>query len=169
MADLMGLLYRSDDHGTVELRRILPVAPADLWPELTDPERLAAWFAPVTGDLREGGDYRIAFEEDDDEPGSASWGRIEQCKRGRGLRLTWQSAEDEPAPSTVQVSLRAVDGGTRLVLVHSGLTHGEDVGHAAGWEVYLRDLAAHLEGTPAEEGDWFERWERHRAAYEATL
>ena len=62
MADLMGLLYRSDDHGTVELRRILPVAPADLWPELTDPERLAAWFAPVTGDLREGGDYRIAFE-----------------------------------------------------------------------------------------------------------
>ena len=41
MADLMGLLYRSDDHGTVELRRILPVAPADLWSELTDPERLA--------------------------------------------------------------------------------------------------------------------------------
>lgn len=43
------------------------------------------------------------------------------------------------------------------------------MGHAAGWEVYLRDLAAYVAGTEREAGDWFERWERHRAEYEATL
>lgn len=32
-----------------------PTTPADLWAAVTRPDRLARWFAPVTGDLRDGG------------------------------------------------------------------------------------------------------------------
>lgn len=40
-----------------------------------------------------------------------------------------------------------------LHLVHSGLEHVSDTGHAAGWEVHLDQLAA---GVP--EGDRSDRW-----------
>lgn len=33
-------------------------APAQLWPLLTRPEALAAWYGPVSGDLREGGRFQ---------------------------------------------------------------------------------------------------------------
>jgi uncharacterized protein YndB with AHSA1/START domain len=31
----------------------------DLWDALTNPERIAPWFSPVSGDLRLGGTYQI--------------------------------------------------------------------------------------------------------------
>src|SRR5690606_39374253 len=53
----------------------------DLWDALTSKERLPRWFAPVSGDLRLGGQYQIE--------GNAG-GTIEECEPPSGFRITWE-------------------------------------------------------------------------------
>lgn len=43
----------------VTMRRSYPTDAADLWSALTEPERIARWFLPVSGDLREGGSFQL--------------------------------------------------------------------------------------------------------------
>ena len=43
----------------VTLVRSFPVAVADLWDAVTNPERLAQWFVPIAGELRPGGQYQL--------------------------------------------------------------------------------------------------------------
>jgi uncharacterized protein YndB with AHSA1/START domain len=43
----------------VMLRREYPTDPEDVWQALTDPRRVARWFAPVSGDLRQGGTFQV--------------------------------------------------------------------------------------------------------------
>ena len=43
----------------VTLERRYPAEVADVWQAISDPERLRRWFLPVTGDLREGGNFQL--------------------------------------------------------------------------------------------------------------
>ena len=43
----------------VTIQRTYPAAVEDVWDAVTDPERIARWFLPVSGDLRLGGRYQI--------------------------------------------------------------------------------------------------------------
>lgn len=63
--------------------------------------------------------------------------------------------------------LEAVDGGTRLRLIHSGLLHGSDVEHAAGWQVHLGILERSLAGE-VDENAW-DAWPGLRDAYSAAV
>lgn len=49
----------SDEVVRVTMRRRYPTDAADLWSALTEPERIARWFMPVSGDLREGGSFQL--------------------------------------------------------------------------------------------------------------
>ena len=51
-----------------------------MWDAVTDPERIKRWFMPVSGDLREGGDFQLE--------GNAG-GRILRCEPPRLLRATF--------------------------------------------------------------------------------
>ena len=123
---------------SVTLKRTYDTDPADLWDALTNPERLARWFAPVEGDLQLGGRYKIK--------GNAS-GTIEACRDREHYALTWEFGGDV---SWVTVDIAQVgDGKTALTLVHTAIVndHWGMYGPGAvgvGWELGLLGLALHL-------------------------
>src|SRR5437764_3848125 len=72
----------------------------DVWDACTNPERIARWFLPVSGDLREGGSYQLE--------GNAG-GRIERCDPPHGFTATWEWGGNV---SWIELRLReANDGG----------------------------------------------------------
>lgn len=120
-------------------QRTFSVRPEELWAALTDPERLAAWFSPVEGELRLGGRYRIE--------GNAS-GEITACEPGRRFTLTWEWGGGPP--SWVEVRLDPAADGTRLTLEHTAhipdewwARYGPGAG-GVGWDLSFAGLAEHL-------------------------
>ena len=126
----------------VEIRRTYDADPADVWDACTNPERIARWFSPVTGDLRLGGRYAIE--------GNAS-GAITECDPPRRLALDWEFGDQ--ALSWVTVELNPVgDGRCELVLRHRQprTEHWATYGPGAtgvGWELSVLGLAMHLAGS----------------------
>ena len=100
---------RGDDGGelvAVLLQRHYPSPVEDVWDAITDPERIKRWFLPLTGDLREGGDFQLE--------GNAG-GRILRCDWPRLVRVTFGS-------DTSIVELRLIadgDDATILELEHT--------------------------------------------------
>jgi uncharacterized protein YndB with AHSA1/START domain len=131
----------------VELTRMYPAAPEDVWDAITDPARIARWFLPVTGDLRLGGTYQLE--------GNAG-GEIRACDPPSRLLVTWVVGEPEGPDdaSLVEVTLDASpDGdGTRLTLTHTAVVPPEfwdTYGPGAvgvGWDLALLGLGMHLAG-----------------------
>jgi len=122
--------------------RLYPTSPDDLWSAITEPERLARWFAPVEGNLELGGRYAIQ--------GNAE-GTITRCDRHEALELTWEFGG---TTSWVAVRLEAEGDGTRLVLVHTVATDGPGEEHwqtygpgsrGVGWDLAFLGLALYLE------------------------
>jgi uncharacterized protein YndB with AHSA1/START domain len=122
ITELQAASRRVDDGtlpaGTAEvvtLDRVYAAEVEDVWDALTDPERIAGWFLPVTGDLRLGGTYQLE--------GNAG-GEIRVCEPPRRLQVTWILGEP-PGPedsSLVEVRLESTpDGGTKLVLEHTAV------------------------------------------------
>lgn len=136
----------------VRLSRSYPTDLDDLWTACTDPERLARWFAPVSGDLRAGGRYQV-----EDNAG----GTIETCEPPTGFALTWEFGG---ASSRVEVRLEAESGSSaRLTLVHTADVDPDwwdrygpgSVG--IGWDLGLLGLAEHLTtggSVPLESTSW---------------
>lgn len=48
-----------DELVRVTMRRRYSTDTKDLWSALTEPDRIARWFMPVSGDLREGGSFQL--------------------------------------------------------------------------------------------------------------
>jgi uncharacterized protein YndB with AHSA1/START domain len=131
---------------TLTIARVYDTTPDDLWDCCTNPERLARWFLPVSGELRVGG--RFSLE------GNAS-GTIEQCEPPHRLDATW-----EHGGQVSWIELRLTEEGagrTRLALEH--IAHVDDAlwdqfGPGAvgvGWDGALLGLTRHLEtGAPVD-------------------
>lgn len=144
---------------TVTLQRTYPAAIGDVWDAITDPDRIARWFLPVSGDLRAGGTYSL--------DGNAS-GEIRVCEPPQHLCVTWIGPGSEPSEhddSIVHVRLTAIDDDTTsLELEHIAVppkdfwdTYGPGA-VGVGWDLSLIGLDAHLAGvalgTPEEmDGD----------------
>lgn len=127
-----------------------PAAIDDVWEATTDPERIARWFLPVTGELRLGGRYQLE--------GNAG-GEVLECAPpadGRAeYRVTW-----EFGGGVTWVTVRLVEQGpehTRFELEHVAKTADvpaemwDVFGPGAtgvGWDGGLLGLALHL-GTQA--------------------
>ena len=157
MTSVLGRIERVGDDVAVVFDRHYATSPDDLWQACADPERLARWFAPVTGDLRTGGGFTIHFD-DDDTPQC----RVVTCEPP--TRLVWEwPIRDVPTLVTAEVS--ADDEGARLVLRHERLTAAQVAGYAAGWDTYVRSLDGHVDRTPVPE--WGETWSALHALYAA--
>ncbi|GAA4913322.1 SRPBCC family protein [Streptomonospora salina] len=120
----------------------------DVWDAVTGPERISRWFLPVTGDLREGGHYRLEGD---------AGGTISSCDPPTSFTATWEFSGQV---SWIEVSLAVEPAGTRLELVH--ICHVDDemwewFGPGAvgvGWDMALLGLARHLDaGAPADPAD----------------
>ncbi|MGM1059390.1 SRPBCC family protein [Saccharothrix sp. Mg75] len=123
----------------VRLSRTYDATAADVWDAITDPARLRRWFLPVSGDLREGGDFRLE--------GNAS-GDILACEPPKRLRVTFGGET-----SIVEVRLTPGSGGERttLELEHSVPPEMAAGGAGAlyvgpGWDGSLLALGLHFAG-----------------------
>jgi uncharacterized protein YndB with AHSA1/START domain len=131
-----------DELIAVNLRREYPADVEDVWEALTDPQRLARWFAPVTGEFRAGGAFAVE--------GNAE-GEIRECRPPSALTVTWGSPV-----SVVQVRLTATGGGTALDLEHTVPAAFAGSGAGAlyvgpGWDVALVGLALWVRGEPVDD------------------
>jgi len=85
----------------VLIRRTYDAAVADVWDALTDPDRMKRWFLPVSGDLREGGNFQLEGNADGD---------ILRCEPPRLLRVTFGG------PTSIVELRLAPDGDERTTL-----------------------------------------------------
>ncbi len=110
----------------------------DLWDAVTSVDRLPRWFAPVSGELREGGHYAVE--------GNAS-GTITACDPPRSFDATWEFGG---MVSWIEVRLAPVDSEhTRLSVSHIAHPdeHWEQYGPGAGgvgWDLSFLGLQLHL-------------------------
>lgn len=138
----LGTLHRLDgDRGAVRVEDVYDTDVDDLWEACTDPGRLARWIADVSGDLVVGGSFTARFTS-----GWEGSGRVDVCERPRRLLVTTWEDESPEQESTLEATLTAVEGGTRLVIVERGVPLDQLAAYGAGWQVHAEDLAAHVAG-----------------------
>ena len=99
-------------------------------------------------DLRVGGRYVLRMRADDGRI-YAVGGEYREVERPRRLVYTWcWEGTDGPEPgavSLVTVEFHAQEGGTTVVLEHSGLTTEQSrTGHESGWIGTLDNLARRI-------------------------
>jgi uncharacterized protein YndB with AHSA1/START domain len=135
------------EESAVEVRRILPGPPGEVFRAFTDPELMARWMSPVgiaeaEVDLHEGGRFRLVMRGEDRE--------IEHTGEYRTLRppgllvFTWRSPFTGGADSLVTVRLAEHGPDTELLMVHEQLPPGGAESHGGGWGLMLDRLRAEL-------------------------
>lgn len=129
-----------DEQNAIILTQNFPTTPGDLWDACTNPERLARWFEPVTGELHRGGRYRLSD--------SGTVGTIETCNAPRSLTITWEHGDDV---SRVTASIEEHAAGVSVLTVrHSGVSNEYwrqygPAGGGGGWDAGFFGLAMHLD------------------------
>jgi uncharacterized protein YndB with AHSA1/START domain len=138
----LGTLQRiDDDRGAVRIEEVYATDVEDLWEACTDPDRLVRWIADVSGDLVLEGSFTARFTS-----GWEGSGRVDVCERPHHLLVTTWEDESPQQESTLEATLTAVEGGTRLVIEERGIPVDQLAAYGAGWQVHAEDLAAHVAG-----------------------
>ena len=160
---ILGALRRLDDErGAVRVEDVYPTGIEDLWEACTEPDRLARWIADVSGDLEVGGGFTARFTS-----GWEGSGRVDVCDRPHRLLITTWEDEAQDQESTIEATLEAVDGGTRLVIEERGMPVDQLAAYGAGWQVHAEDLASHVAGQERDADD--ARWVDMVPAYQEML
>ena len=129
------------DGRVVSISQVYDTDVDDLWNACTSPERLARWFAPVSGELRVGGRYQLGGAAGDTS------GQIERCDPPKSFTVTW---EYDGSVSWIEIRVTAISqGGARFELEHTMLAddHWVKFGPGAtgvGWDITLLNLATYL-------------------------
>jgi uncharacterized protein YndB with AHSA1/START domain len=105
----------------------------------TQPDALVRWMGDYAIlEPRPGGQFTLILG------GRTVQGRYVSLEPPHRLVITWGrqgSATFPPGSSTLEVTLAAEAGGTRVTVVHTGLPASETHRHVLGWELYLDRLA----------------------------
>ena len=124
--------------------------PEIVWQFLTQKDKLKLWFHPAENDLAAGEEYALIKE---DKPGSERlcWGEVLSMSPPNSMVWTFTVGPLSGAMTTVSWTLEACDTGTRLTLVHEGLS--DAMGDAplglitaldAGWDEHFGRLRAQV-------------------------
>ena len=125
----------------MEVRRevVLPVARDEVWAALTDPDRLAEWFAnEVQLELEPGGEGVFRWRS-----GEARRAVVEHVEPERFLSFRWTDEAATDEATTVAFTLENVPEGTRLTVVES-VSALEASARVAGEWVWAIQLWAYL-------------------------
>ena len=134
--------------GTLELTRVIAADPESVFDSWTQPERLEKWSAPEgmdvpisEVDLTVGGRFHLQMKNAEGVLHNAR-GIYHEIVRPTRLVYSWEWDEHpEHGQSLVTVEFRAVDGGTEVIMVHSGLPNEKSVtDHEGGWTSCLNRL-----------------------------
>jgi uncharacterized protein YndB with AHSA1/START domain len=142
-------LEQVDGRWRLRVRRRLAHPREKVWRALTEAGHLAAWF-PTTVEFPDervpGAKLRFAFREHDLP---AFDGELLAYEPPELLEFRW-------GPDLLRFELRADGTGTELTLFDVLEEKGKAARDAAGWDVKLAELAAHLDGVPPDptETDW---------------
>jgi uncharacterized protein YndB with AHSA1/START domain len=128
--------------GSLELERVLPARPSDVFAAWTTPQSMARWMSPrgaaeAEVDLRVGGAFRVIMVEADRLEHTGEYLEVDPPRR---LVFTWISPYTGSEPSVVTVQLHPHGNGTRLVLTHEQLPAEVVGGHRDGWGGMLERL-----------------------------
>lgn len=127
----------------VVIGRSVPQPIGEVWSAISDPARLGAYFEEPHGDFRRGGEFEV--------PGIAS-GTILRCDPPRLLTVSWIPPHGKAGE--LEIHLSDEDGSTRLELRYASVRkrfsvidpEGSEWAAGAGWEFFVDNLAANLEG-----------------------
>src|SRR5262245_45723018 len=161
---ILGSLRSAEGKGVVRMKDRFETSIDDLWSALTDPRRLAGWFAEVEGDLRPAGEFRArSFRS-----GEAT-GRVDVCEPPRRLLLTLRDADPQPGQpeeEVIEITLAADADQTDLVWEERGMPLNLLAAYGAGVQLHVEDLADHIAGRERRD-DTDVRWKELVPAYEA--
>ena len=130
----------------------LPAPPEEVFRHLTDPAAMIRWMGqhaslePVQGG---------AFEVDIN--GVPVRGRYLEVDPPRRVLVSWGVAGNDempPGATEVEFTLTPIPAGTRLRLVHRGLTESQREMHAVGWGHFLTRLAGAAAGNDPGPDPW---------------
>ena len=145
--------FEAGEARTVTVIRTYNAVVEDVWDACTNPERIARWFLPVSGELREGGRYQLT--------GNAS-GTVQRCAAPNSFAATWEFGGDV---SWIELRLAPVGNGrTRLELEHTAHVNDErwvQYGPGAvgvGWDLALMGLTGHVESAKTVDPSEAEAW-----------
>jgi uncharacterized protein YndB with AHSA1/START domain len=130
----------------VVFQRRLPGPPERVFAAWTDPALLARWMSPFAAasaqvDLRVGGHFSIVMHGPGDGGGIHHSGTYRVVDPPHRLVFTWRSPFTGPEPSVISLTLRPVEDGTELTLVHEHLPADQVASHRGGWNQILDHLA----------------------------
>jgi uncharacterized protein YndB with AHSA1/START domain len=130
----------------VEQELFIDAPPEHVYQLLTNADYLIEWMAPQADvDPRVGGQIRWTHLN-----GDSVIGNFVELVPARRVVFTygWDRPDVAipPGSTTVEIDLRPAGTGTRLTLVHRGLSDPMADAHTGGWANYLRRLAALAEG-----------------------
>ena len=159
---ILGRLGSADGTGVVRIEDRYDTDIHDLWEALTDPGRLARWYAEVEGDLRPGGQFRTYNAANDIE----AMGRVHVCEPPRRLSLTSKETDESyrrgqgvrPFDQTIEATLTAEGDQTVLVIEVGGMPLDKIAFYGAGWQIHAENLAGYLAGQDAADAET--RWSR---------
>ncbi len=155
---ILGSLASADGRGVVRIEDRYRTDIDDLWSAITEPARLARWWGSVAGDLRPGGEFRLAAEWE-------GGGRVEVCEPPRRLQVTIRESDESyrkgrgvpPFDSSIGAILTPEGNETILVLEVRGMPLDRIAFYGAGWQIHAEKLATHVAGR--EVGDTEPRWD----------
>ncbi|MGB7181893.1 MAG: SRPBCC domain-containing protein [Burkholderiaceae bacterium] len=135
------------DDSTITKTVFLPAAPETVWLFLTNKDKLGEWFHPALADLTPGHEYVLVGKDADGQESRICWGEVLDMDRPNRLVYSFTVKPLNGAFTTVTWQLDAIQGGTRLTLVHEGI--GQAAGDAAlgllraldsGWDEHFNKL-----------------------------
>ncbi len=141
MTSILGRLREADGRGVVRIEERFRTDVHDLWSALTDPRRLARWLGDFDGDLHVGGEYRGHYFSS----GADVTGRVEACESPRRFTVVTKGRY-APNEQVIEATLTAGEDETVLVVEQRGLRLDWIAAFAAGLQIHVEDLAAHLAG-----------------------
>lgn len=135
-------MSQPESFDTVEVRITIAARPATVFAFLRDPAAFQRWMgADSSTQGAKGGKVRVAYPN-----GDVAGGVIEEIVPNERVVMSWgyeRGPAELPADSTrVEITLTPTEGGTRVVLRHTGLRSAEQrKNHRAGWRHYLASLS----------------------------
>jgi uncharacterized protein YndB with AHSA1/START domain len=138
---ILGSLRSADGNGIVRIESRFSTDVDDLWSALTDPSRLARWLGEFEGDLHLGGRYRSRFFSS----GAEATGRVEACEPPQRFTVATKGLNASNG-QVIEATLTADGDETVLVIEQRGLRLDWLAAFAAGLQIHVEDLAAHIAG-----------------------
>lgn len=132
---------------SLTLVRRIKAPPAKIYAAWTDPVKMMGWYGPkhtqvlrAEADPRVGGRFRVIMVEADGTQHDVS-GVYREVAPDRRLVFSWAWISTPERESLVTVSLRPIDGGTELTLMHEQFAdEAARDSHRGGWSEALDRL-----------------------------